>query len=80
MKNKSTFVRLLSLSLALLLIVPSLGIAETADDPELAQGASLRIMSYNILHPDWSRIPVTGRVDTVAGILLYYMPDVAAIQ
>ena len=81
MKNHFRFVRLLSIILALL-FVPVLGLAEaeTVDAPELTEGASLRIMSYNILHPDWSHVPVTGRVDIVADILLYYMPDVAAIQ
>ena len=82
MKKRFKFVRLLAFSLALMLLSPSLGLAETeaADAPELTEGASLRIMSYNILHPDWSRVPVTGRDAIVAEILLYYMPDVAAIQ
>lgn len=80
MKKHFRFVCLLALSLVLL--SPSLGLAETeaADARELTEGASLRIMSYNILHPDWSRVPVTGRDAIVADILLYYMPDVAAIQ
>ena len=46
----------------------------------LSEGADLRVMSYNILHPDWSRVPVNGRDGIVAAILLRYMPDVAAIQ
>ncbi len=81
MKKHCRFERLLILVLALLL-VPSLSVAETEtfDDPKLTEGASLRIMSYNILHPDWSHIAVTDRVEIVADILLYYRPDVAAIQ
>ena len=82
MKKHFRFVRLISLVLSLLLFIPSLCTAETetTDAQELTEGASLRIMSYNILHPDWSRVPVTGRDEIVAGILLYYRPDVAAIQ
>ena len=81
MKKNFRFACLLILVLSLL-SVPSMGAAETenADAPELTEGASLRIMSYNILHPDWSRVAVQGRDEIVAGILLYYMPDVAAIQ
>ncbi len=82
MKKTSRIARLLALALALALLIPALCAAETesADDLELANGASLRIMSYNIMHPDWSRVPVTGRVEIVADILRSYRPDVAAIQ
>ena len=82
MKKRFKFIRLLALSLALMLLSPTLVLAEaeTEDAPELTEGATLRIMSYNILHPDWSRVPVKGRDEIVADILLYYMPDVAAIQ
>lgn len=79
MKHRTRTACLLALALTLCLILP--GIAEQPDDnPGLAEGASLRIMSYNILHPDWSRVPVKGRDEIVAGILQYYMPDVAALQ
>ena len=37
-------------------------------------------MSYNLMHPDWSRVPVQGRDEIVADILRSYRPDVAAIQ
>ena len=53
---------------------------EAADAPALSDGADIRIMSYNILHPDWSHVPVTGRDALAADILLRYRPDVAAIQ
>ena len=69
---------LLALCAALLAFAPCT--AETADDPRLTEGAELRIMSYNIMHPDWSRVPVKGRDQIVAGILRFFMPDVAAIQ
>ena len=78
MKHRSWIACLLTL--VLMLSVFPLCMAETDDDPELAEGADLRIMSYNILHPDWSRVPVKGRDEIVAGILQYYMPDVVALQ
>ncbi|MBR6184687.1 MAG: endonuclease/exonuclease/phosphatase family protein [Clostridia bacterium] len=82
MKKHFRLARLLALSLTLTLSFLPACTAETeaGDDPALAEGASLRVMSYNILHPDWSRIPVKGRDEIVAEILLFYMPDVAAIQ
>ncbi len=56
--------------------------AETGldDDPRLADGAELRMMSYNLMHPEWSRVSVKGREELVAAILRYYRPDVAALQ
>ena len=79
MKQRTRLAVLLILVLTLCLVSP--GIAEEPDDdPGLAEGASLRIMSYNILHPDWSRVPAAGRDEIVADILRTYRPDVAAIQ
>ena len=66
--------------LALLLVPLCAAQAETGGAPALSEGADLRIMSYNILHPDWSHVPVKGRDALVADILLHYRPDVAAIQ
>ena len=68
------------LALTALISVPCAVNGETVDDPGLAPGAEIRIMSFNIMHPDWSRVPVKGREEIVAEILRYYMPDVAAIQ
>ncbi len=79
MKKTCRLVCLFALMTALALFIP-LCLAETEDDPALAPGAELRVMSFNILHPDWSRIPVGGRADIVAGILRFYRPDVAALQ
>ena len=79
-KNGFGFARLTALVLALMLFVFPPGAAETADDPALAEGAELRVMSYNIMHPDWSHVSVKGRDEIVAAILRRYMPDVAAIQ
>lgn len=57
---------------------------DTNDAAELAAGADIRVMSYNILHPSWSNVvsnvPVEGRDINVAKILLYYMPDVVGVQ
>lgn len=57
---------------------------DTNDAVELAAGADIRVMSYNILHPSWSNVvsnvPVTGRDMNVANILMYYMPDVVGLQ
>ena len=76
------FARPAALVLALVLLFSPLCAAETADAaaPERAEGAQLRVMSYNIMHPDWSRVPVKGRDEIVADILRACMPDVAAIQ
>lgn len=65
---------------AILLASFCLSETETTDRQELAVGANLRVMSFNIMHPDWSRIPVKGRDEIVRDILLYYMPDVVAVQ
>lgn len=58
--------------------------ADTEDVAELAEGADIRVMSYNILHPSWSNVvsnvPVEGRDTRVANIFLYYMPDVVGLQ
>ncbi len=76
------FARPAALVLALVLFFSPLCAAETADadTPAPAEGAGLRVMSYNIMHPDWSRVPVKGRDEIVADILRASMPDVAALQ
>jgi endonuclease/exonuclease/phosphatase family metal-dependent hydrolase len=66
--------------LALVLLPLYAAKAEAADTSERAESADIRIMSYNILHPDWSHISVKGRDALVADIFLRYRPDVAAIQ
>ncbi|MBQ7184930.1 MAG: endonuclease/exonuclease/phosphatase family protein [Clostridia bacterium] len=73
MKKRILYACLLGLIVAL-----SLGLcaAESAD----TAGADLRIMSFNIMHPDWSRVPVKGRDEIVSEILRAYRPDVAALQ
>lgn len=54
----------------------------TTDRAEVAEGAHLRIMSYNILNQDYvpdNPLP-PERDEQFADILLYYMPDVVGIQ
>ena len=81
MKRFVAIVCLLALAAAIIAPGRMNCLAETGEDaPELAEGAELRVMSFNILHPDWSRIAVNGRDEIVAGILSYYMPDVVALQ
>ena len=53
------------------------------EDPELAEGADLRIMSFNILAELWdtkAKATLPGREENVAAILLSYMPDVVGLQ
>ena len=52
-------------------------------DPTLAEGADLRIMSFNILAELWdadAKATLPGRDENVANILLTYLPDVVALQ
>ena len=81
MKKNSMILRLLAAVLALMLLAPALCLAETTDAAELAEGADIRIMSYNILHPEWNDwISIKGRDEKFLNILQYYMPDVIGIQ
>ena len=78
---KKNFLRLLAVVLMLMMVIPACFAEDTADRQELAEGADIRVMSYNILHPDWNdRIPIKGRDEKVMNILKYYMPDVVAVQ
>ena len=72
----------ITLLLAAMCMIPFRCWAETRRDHDysLAEGATLRIMSYNLMHPDWSRVPITGRVEIVTSIFLDYRPDVVAVQ
>jgi len=73
--------KLFALVLALVLTLCAVPcFAETADDPALAEGADIRIMSFNLMNPDWSKSPVTDRIQNVADILMHYQPDVVGIQ
>ncbi len=52
-----------------------------ADSKELAEGANLRIMSYNILSEEWNdKLPLTNRDNYVAATILHYSPDVVGLQ
>lgn len=75
--------KIICLALVLALLAPSLCAADAdanAENLAWTAGEELRVMSYNIMHPDWSRVSVRGRDEIVADILRAYQPDVAAIQ
>ena len=82
MKTNSMLLRLLTIVLTLTLMLSALAssLAETADEPALAEGADIRIMSFNLMNPDWSKVPVTDRVPKAVDLLLHYQPDVVGIQ
>lgn len=51
------------------------------EDPALAEGADLRIMSFNILAELWNdKPPIAGRDTKLATILYCYQPDVVGLQ
>lgn len=58
----------------------SKGSAKTEDSPYLAEGSDLRVMSYNILMSQYAAIESNKRDLRMANILMYYMPDVVALQ
>ena len=55
-------------------------VAKTEDSPYLAEGSDLRVMSYNILMSQYAAIESNKRDLRMANILMYYMPDVVALQ
>ena len=65
--KKNALLRLLVFVLAMMLCVPALGMAEE-DDPRLAEGADIRMMSFHLMHPDWSKVKITGRPQKAADI------------
>ena len=79
--------KLFALVLALILMlsaVPSC-FAEEADHIALTEGADVRIMSYNVLSPDWlhfdkSKTPIDDRHERLTNMVLTYMPDVLGLQ
>jgi len=58
----------------------SKGSAKTEDSPYLAEGSDLRVMSFNILMSQYAAIESNKRDLRMANILMYYMPDVVALQ
>ena len=54
--------------------------AKTEDSPYLTEGSELRVMSYNILMSQYAAIESNKRDLRMANILMYYMPDVVALQ
>lgn len=51
---------------------------------EFTKGADIRVMSYNILHPEWSSgasyVTIVGRDTNLKNIINYYKPDVVGLQ
>ena len=61
-------------------------IMSTTNPRELAEGADIRIMSYNILNPAWGNEKnaelnkVESRSESFLNLVLYYRPDVIGVQ
>ena len=52
-----------------------------SDSPALAEGADVRIMSFNVLAELWGdKVAVRGRDEKVVSALIYYAPDVVGLQ
>ena len=84
MKKTTVLSRLVALTLALLCCVPAC-LAESADHIALTEGADIRVMSYNVLSPDWlhfdkSKTPIDDRHERLTETVLTYMPDVLGLQ
>lgn len=58
----------------------------TTNPSELADGADVRVMSYNVLNPEWGDASrgelnkVESRIDSFIDLALYYRPDVIGVQ
>ena len=84
------FKSLLALVLALLMLCSCVSCGDSnrivldgADDPALAKGANLRIMSYNILAELWDTLAgetLPGREQLVSDVIHSYLPDVIGLQ
>ena len=79
--------KLFALVLALILMLSAVpcSFAEEADHIALTEGADVRIMSYNVLSPDWlhfdkSKTPIGDRHERLTNMVLTYMPDVLGLQ
>lgn len=76
--------RVLTFVLALMLMIPAC-VAECTENHELTEGADIRVMSWNVLSPDWlhfdkSKAPMADRHEKMAALVLDYMPDVIGLQ
>ena len=81
---KKMVLRVLTFVLALMLMVPAC-VAECTENHDLAEGADIRVMSWNVLSPDWlhfdkSKAPMADRHEKMAALVLDYMPDVIGLQ
>ena len=81
---KKMVLRVLTFVLALMLMAPAC-VAECTENHDLAEGADIRVMSWNVLSPDWlhfdkSKAPMDNRHEKMAALVLDYMPDVIGLQ
>ena len=79
--------KLIAFALVLVLMLTAIPacFAEAADETVLTEGAEIRVMSWNVLSPDWlhfdkSKAPIDNRHEKMAALVLEYMPDVLALQ
>lgn len=81
-----SFIRILSVVLALVLTISLCACKENKneieDQTEPEAKADVRIMSYNILNPEWSSTGETAesRVEPFFNLVKKYMPDVIGLQ
>ncbi len=88
MNRKYIFVRMFSIILCVVMLMmfntSCVGQGKLAPEATKAEGADIRVMSYNILHPSWSgvvdNLPVEGRDKVVSAIINDYRPDVVGLQ
>ncbi len=56
----------------------------STDTSEISDDTMIRVMSYNLLHPEWSsyadNVPVAGRDTIAADVIKHYLPDVIGVQ
>lgn len=78
MKQKRNFIRFFAIIIAAAMLIMALGACKQEE-----QTVDIRVMSYNILHPDWTTAAnseVEDRIKLVRDIILDYTPDVIGLQ
>ena len=87
MKKKQNILCFFAVATAILLLFMTLGGCKkeehNAGEKIEEQNCDIRVMSYNILHPDWSNAAnsaVEDRIKLVQDIILDYAPDVIGLQ
>lgn len=78
MKQKRNFIRFFAIIIATAMLIMALGACKQEE-----QTVDIRIMSYNILNPDWTSAPNTAvedRIVLVRDIVNDFAPDVIGLQ